>query len=1149
MSSPKRRFTVALSYAGEDRELVAQVAERLEKILGKEAVFFAPAYEHQLAKPRALQDLLKLYKDDSDLIVPFVSSKYAAKPWCQDEWNVIVALIHEQMAERIMPVRLDNCELPGLFTTDICVDANRHDADAIADLIVKRVQWKQTRLAPVPLGVTAPGFFRYFLDRWLPKLHRFLTIRTGTMADPPERVDLAEALKNLSANITHDFQEKTYLPLSGKTIAAHPLAARPKDPFVAPIHQVILLLTGRIHGGDSASAQIAAMDRTSRVVRNILSTIDRTDDPLILLGEPGSGKTMTLQAAAKALADQEKRRIFPRAVLYVRLGEFHVDGPYVGPEHVVEYVKKFAPPAVRERFQALADNNRLVIFFDGMDEMSRDRYGDHTEALSNFAASTGAKTLFSCRITDFSPRFLHQRLVLLPFDRSQIKEYLAKYIVPFPIVIDGKEWSLKELARHIDTGDLPIEANNPFVLWLLCFYLREKQTWPTSRVQLLEFYNESNYQRKKEELQPDDPQLLDRKTALQEWARFAFTITSRNRGSAIPVSELEKDADPVLVKAAIYTGKRCGVLTESREDAEYLIRFQHHRFQEYFTAVFIHDKAPSIDWEDKDNKLDAPRWQETIINLGQMERGHNLARVLASSMTTLDGLCAAHLAKNPKTPIPHDLQDKFADRVDLTSRFLRQTGTSSTRSTLVPVLGRMANMLAKHGNPVTQVKVMQSCQNVPELNATEVTRQALNSPVNWVRNQAILVLASNRGTLGTDLAVEAGIDLAQGQFLARLPTYFRAALTAGTWKAWTCLFLAAGAFTLHLSMLFAFAAALCYLLSIFPLMENLADLEARIAVSVVTFVGCLVALHYKPQLVWAAILGSAVFSGMLVSAIGNMWHETLNAAGFVGVFLGVVIFAGLPCLVAFILNVLSLSCYLAIARIVWRSGAPWNSLIGMAWQSAGFRRIAWPMAGGSTLTIGLLIVLAAIYFGVSSTLILSASICLCVLVYASGIVISGYEDGWRGIGGQVLRIIIILLIISIVGLGIMGLQELAKQDYYVYVQRVLLAFTCAAVMLSFVWTWRYFWQMFAERLYWRMSTYYLGRFSVSEWKTLMRDSTPRKQTELLVRTNHNSLAVSVSEYLLILKEIEPAIKAEPALSTYWELRARLDQVLRQERHG
>jgi hypothetical protein len=39
------------------------------------------------------------------------------------------------------------------------------------------------------------------------------------------------------------------------------------------------------------------------------------------------------------------------------------------------------------------------------------------------------------------------------------------------------------------------------------------------------------------------------------------------------------------------------------------------------------------------------------------------------------------------------------------------------------------------------------------------------------------------------------------------------------------------------------------------------------------------------------------------------------------------------------------------------------------------------------------------------------------------------------------------------------------------------------------------------------------------------------------------------EYLQVLKEVEPLIQQEPALSTYWDQRDQLEQALRQERRG
>ena len=213
---------------------------------------------------------------------------------------------------------------------------------------------------------------------------------------------------------------------------------------------------------------------------------------------------MTLQRVLWEIAQTEIPRVFPIIPVFVRLGEFYV-GERVGPSDVREYVRRSVPPEIGRRLEALERARRLVVVFDGMDEMSRRHYAEHTEALSLFAGEVAAadiggnKTLFSCRITDFSPKFLHRRLVLLPFDLSQIKEYLRTYIKDFPIVINGKPWTLNRLARQLADGELPMEAGNPFVLWLFCFQVSRTGAWPASRVDLLRFYIEQTYEDKASE--------------------------------------------------------------------------------------------------------------------------------------------------------------------------------------------------------------------------------------------------------------------------------------------------------------------------------------------------------------------------------------------------------------------------------------------------------------------------------------------------------------------------------------------------------------------------------------------------------------------------------------------------------------------------
>src|SRR6185369_2244663 len=104
---------------------------------------------------------------------------------------------------------------------------------------------------------------------------------------------------------------------------------------------------------------------------------------------------------------------------------------------------------------------------------------------------------------------------------------------------------------------------------------------------------------------PDTPAFPEMQAAFLKWGRFAYVITNRNRGTAIPIDELQRDHDEALVAKMIAIGKVCGILQISAEGQTPLLRFVHHRFQEFFTATYIRDASPAVSWLDK---FDAPRW-------------------------------------------------------------------------------------------------------------------------------------------------------------------------------------------------------------------------------------------------------------------------------------------------------------------------------------------------------------------------------------------------------------------------------------------------------------------------------------------------------------------------------------------------------------
>lgn len=140
MTDGKKRFQVALSFPGEKREYVRQVAELLGQSLGRDAVFYDEWHEAELARISLDNYLQKIYRCDSELVIPFLCKEYESKQWCGLEWRAIQEIIKERQGDGIMPLRFDDTRIPGLFGQDGYIDLSKRTPSQLAILIIERLQ-------------------------------------------------------------------------------------------------------------------------------------------------------------------------------------------------------------------------------------------------------------------------------------------------------------------------------------------------------------------------------------------------------------------------------------------------------------------------------------------------------------------------------------------------------------------------------------------------------------------------------------------------------------------------------------------------------------------------------------------------------------------------------------------------------------------------------------------------------------------------------------------------------------------------------------------------------------------------------------------------------------------------------------------------
>ena len=133
----RRKYDVALSFAGEDREYVEQVAEHLVKL--NVTVFYDQYETAELWGEDLAIHLGNIYSRDSHFVVMFASRHYAAKAWPNHERQHALARHLEGQTGRILPLRIDGSEIPGVPSTVGYLDARAVSPGKIAELIRQKV--------------------------------------------------------------------------------------------------------------------------------------------------------------------------------------------------------------------------------------------------------------------------------------------------------------------------------------------------------------------------------------------------------------------------------------------------------------------------------------------------------------------------------------------------------------------------------------------------------------------------------------------------------------------------------------------------------------------------------------------------------------------------------------------------------------------------------------------------------------------------------------------------------------------------------------------------------------------------------------------------------------------------------------------------
>jgi hypothetical protein len=138
MNAPEEKaYDIALSFAGENRDVAEELSSALARYHVR--VFYDMNEQASLWGKDLYQHLQEVYRDKAKYCIVFVSKHYAEKNWPKHELKQAHARAFGENREYILPVRLDDTEIPGINHTTGYVDLRNTTIAKITSLVLEKL--------------------------------------------------------------------------------------------------------------------------------------------------------------------------------------------------------------------------------------------------------------------------------------------------------------------------------------------------------------------------------------------------------------------------------------------------------------------------------------------------------------------------------------------------------------------------------------------------------------------------------------------------------------------------------------------------------------------------------------------------------------------------------------------------------------------------------------------------------------------------------------------------------------------------------------------------------------------------------------------------------------------------------------------------
>ncbi|SEF20857.1 NACHT domain-containing protein [Amycolatopsis pretoriensis] len=344
-----------------------------------------------------------------------------------------------------------------------------------------------------------------------------------------------------------------------------------------------------------------------------------TDSATVVLAAPGAGKTVTLRRLA---ADQARSRLKngPSTPILVNLAYYTGWRTPEQVESFEDFLRSQFATGYRSwlsdsKWETLLREGRCVFILDGLDEMPRaaDEYVARALEVERFVRSwPGTRFYLSCRELDYDYRLGFQQILIKPFDLRRVKKFTKLTFGGQPELhaVSGQIWQNPSLLQL---------AKVPFYLNLICGYIRANHRIPADKSQLFSFVVDRVMTREVSR-RTGQKTLTSVEEVIEFHSRLAATMSLETMSRTLSLKAgpgRASFADEVGPNSVLRLGTRSGLLEHDLDSDT--IRFAHHRFQEYFCAIYLAEQLHLGNADLPPDFFFNIWWRETILMIASVD--------------------------------------------------------------------------------------------------------------------------------------------------------------------------------------------------------------------------------------------------------------------------------------------------------------------------------------------------------------------------------------------------------------------------------------------------------------------------------------------------------------------------------------------------